>query len=63
MDGIRSSLALRAAAALFPLFAAADSVIFNGTLHACTNTCTILLNNGNYTVRDCCGGRVRYQIP
>lgn len=62
MDKMKLSTAILALAAMYPLFATADSVIFNGTRYTCTNTCVVTVSNGNYTVQDCCGGRMRFQI-
>ncbi len=63
MDKKKLSAALPAAAALYPMFATADSVNVNGTTYTCTNSCKVTLNsNGTYSVKDCCGGRVRFTI-
>lgn len=49
-------------AVLAPAVAWANSVIVEGTTYTCTNTCDVTFSNGTYTVRDCCGGRVRFVI-
>jgi hypothetical protein len=48
---------------LFSTSAFADTVEVNGTSYTCTNHCTVTTgSNGNYSVSDCCGGRVSSQI-
>lgn len=53
---------LVAAAAFFPLTAAADSVQIGPFIATCDNQCVVIRDsNGNIIgVRDCCGGRVRF---
>lgn len=63
MDQIKSLTLLVAVAVAMPLAAsAASSVIVQGTRYTCTNTCVVTVTGDSYTVSDCCGGRVKFQI-
>lgn len=63
MEKIKSIAVLTLIAAVAPAAAvAASSVIVQGTRYTCSNTCVVNVTSGGYTVSDCCGGRVKFQV-
>lgn len=41
---------------------ASEEVEINGMVYTCTNRCSVTVTNGNYPVRDCCGGRISVRV-
>lgn len=62
MDKMKLSAFVLALATVTPILAIAGSVTINGTRYTCTNSCNVTTTSTGYTVTDCCGGRVKFQI-